>query len=185
VGADWSAIENALFAWVQTASGLASSGILWAEQSTDVNRPTGQHVSIKIGTDTPLGSAPEKRHTFVGSPVEQEVEIQVIEFRELIVSIQAFGGLTTTGTSARALAAKIQTSLGLPSVRAALDVAGLSCFDRGKIEHVSEVLDADYEARALFDARFYLADDVTERVTYVQHVEVEDTVTGKKFTVSS
>ncbi len=184
--ADWTAIENALYTWVQTASGLAAAQVIWAAQGDDLNRPAGQFVTLKMGNDRPLGAAPALSHTYdAGAANGQQIILKVDEVRELVVSVQVYGGPATTGTSARAIATKIQNALGLPTRRAALATAGLSPFDRGQILNVPEVLDADFEARAVFDVRFYVGDGAEERTTYVQSVEIEDTGTSSIFTVSS
>jgi hypothetical protein len=184
MAADWTAIEDALFTWVQSASGLAAAKVLWSAQATDVNRPTGQHVEIRIGTDTPLGAAPYVSHEYdEDADAGEEITISVNEVRELVFVVQVFGGATTTSSSSRSVATLIQNALGLPSVRTLLETAGLSPFDRGKIEHVPELLDADFEPRAILEVRFYVADGISEVTGYIDSVEIEDTSAGEFFTV--
>jgi hypothetical protein len=184
VPADWSALENAIRTWVKTGSGLSDTLVIWANQ--DGPRPTSQHATILIGADTPVGAAPAVTHAYdEDADTGEEITITAREVSELAVTVQILGGAATTSSNARALAKKTQVALGLPTVRAALKAAGLSCFDRGKVESVPEVLDADYEARAVLDVRFYIADDASEVIGYIATVEIEDLDTGTIYTVES
>jgi hypothetical protein len=187
--ADWTVIENAIFDWVHLGSGLAADLVVWAAQTDDSNRPPGQHVQIQIGPDVALGGAPHVRHKYLaGQALGQEIALTLDVVREIAVSVQVFGGKTTeptTGASARGLAGKIQKAISLPTRRQALNDAGLAPFDVGTIEHVPEVLDADFEARAVFTVRMLVADDAEERVGYIATVEITDLGTGAVYTVDS
>jgi hypothetical protein len=182
MSADWTALEDALFAWVKGASGFSEEQILWLDQ--DGPRPAGQHIGLRLGADAPLGSAPELTHDYdAGRPAGAEIVCTVKEVRELSVTVQVFGGATTTSNAPRAIAGKLQTALGLPTVREALGAAGLSVFDRGRVLSVPEVLDADFEARAVLTIRCYVADDAEESTTFIETVDCEGHSPGETFTV--
>lgn len=184
MAANWQAIEDAIWQWVKNASGLADSQIVWSDQVTDINKPTGQHVRIRLGDDSPTGVAPEVTHAFDSeADPGEEITISAQQITELPVSVQVFGGASTSNSSARALANTIRNKLALPGTKELFDAVDISCHDLGEVRVLSGVLDADFESRAVFESLFYVLDSVSETNTYIGTVEIEDLDREYIFTV--
>jgi len=180
---DWSLAENALRAWVVTASGLPQSLVIWANQNGP--KPLGQHITLHLGEDVPLGAFSENTHDYEASrPAGEEIHLVVKGTSEFSLEVQVYGSKEVGATSARALVKRIQTALGLPSIRDALADAGLVCFDRGTITNVPAILDADFEARSVLEARFYVTDDAFDATTFIETVEITDQGNDETFIVS-
>lgn len=168
--ANWTAIEDAIRAWVKTGSGLADAKVIWADQTGA--RPAGPFVTIRIGDLLALGAVDEVEElTDLGRPAGQEVEQRVVGLREFPVSVQAFGPAVAGAGTAREYLSKVQTALALPSVRDALEAAGVSSFDQGVVRTVNELVGTKYEGRAILECRFYLLESVSEFSGYIETVE--------------
>jgi hypothetical protein len=182
--ATWEAIENAIFAWVRDASGLSASQIVWSEQISDINKPTGQHVRISLGQDTQLGAHPEVTHEYdSGASAGAEITITAESISEFPVTVQVLGGSTVQNSSARAIASTIRNKLALTTTKDAFAAVGISCFDLGRVQSLPAILASNYEARAFFEARFYVLQSVSETNTYISSTEIENLDTGDLFTV--
>jgi len=179
----WNLIEDAIRKWVRDASRLADGQVIWSDQ--DGPRPLGVFITIRLGDLLPLGAVDETATDYdpTGGPGE-EIVTTVRGVREFPVSIQCFGTDTVGRDTARALLSRVQTALGLPSVREALGTVGLSPFDAGQVRNLSVILDAQFEGRALLEVRFYVVEEMTERTTYISTVEVTDESTDRTFTVT-
>src|SRR5262245_40023776 len=125
MGILWKNIEDAIRAWVKSASGLDDQHVIWAHQTG--TRPSSTFIDIALGDLLPIGTTDELLTTYhSGAPVGQEIEIKARGQREFGVTIQCFGAPVTGNSSARAILSKVQTALSAPTPRAALHVAGLS-----------------------------------------------------------
>lgn len=171
---NWNAIENALRTWVRSATGLGDAAVIFADQTGQ--RPAAPFVTIKLGTIIPLGAFDETRTIYdADADPGEEVELRVSGQREFSVSLQAFSTVVTSPTSdtlpARALLGKCQTALQLPTVKAAFDTAGVSCFDVGSVLNLSALVGTLFEGRAALDCRFYATDTASEFVGFIDEVE--------------
>lgn len=184
VAINFEALENAIRAWVQPASGYIDDLVLFGDQDTDA--PAGDHILIRVGDLLHRGSTPAvKRSLTAGSPpAGEEITQTVSGARELLVSIQAFTQATMGNASAKAVLSKVQAALELPTVREALNAAGLGVQDVGDVTGVPEYFGADLEGRAVLDVRFMLVQTGTEKVGYIQTVEVTDLASGQVRTIT-
>lgn len=179
-------VEDAFRAWVKTATGLADNNIFFADQK--VERPTSTYVTIRVGSVVPLGAVDPVTITEVEDPDPgEEIQISVDGIREVTVSIQVFGPAVSTTATATAMyiANKIQTSLRLPSVQDALDAAGISVFDIGSVNNLTQLLGTAFDGRAQFDVRCYIVFSATQLETYIETAEVTDTVTDETYIIET
>lgn len=179
-------VEDAFRTWVKTATGLADNNIFFQDQK--VERPTSTYVTIRVGSVVPLGAVDPVTITEVTDPVPgQEIQISVDGIREVTTSIQVFGPAVSTNPTATAMyiANKIQTSLRLPSVQDALDSAGISVFDIGAVNNLTQLLDTGFDGRAQFDVRCYIVFSVSQFETYIETAEVTDNTTGETYTIET
>lgn len=168
----WQTVEDALYDWFNGVTGLAT---IWSEQ--DAPQPPYPYASINvIAGPTKVAGQDEQRITYDGGqPAGQEVGIEVAGLREMTLSCQIHVRQqdATPANHARDLMSRAQSSLGLPSVLSALQVAGLSVIEEGPVQNVSQVIEDTWIARAMMDVRFGLASSVEERTGYIAEVEAD------------
>lgn len=192
MAADWTAIENALQAWVKTAVGFDNAHTYWLD--SNAGRPTsGSFATLEITERVPLGATPQRVHTeHPDNPQGEEIEVaaeQVLDcgFRVQIYAPPIRGtkpGTPRGATNAAALAERVRLAGGLPSVMDALETAGLSVYDMGQVRYVPALIGTDFEGRAILDCRFYAADSVSEFTGYIDTVEVTDEETETLQTIT-
>lgn len=170
------ALENAVRAWVLTASGLPDGKVVFADQN-GVSPVPGPAAVIQFGDIDPIG-LDETTHTFdAGRPAGQEVEFTVAGVREVSVQVSFFSSVTIGDAGARATAAKCQTAVHLPSVRDALNAAGVGVLQVGAVRWVPSVDGARQLGQAVLEARLVLRQTAVERTGYIQQVEYNQTIT--------
>ncbi len=169
----WATIEDGLRAWVKTASGLADSQVIWADQAGA--RPAGAYITLQLGPIVALGACDEvETHYDEDADAGEEIELRVNGRRSFAVSIQAFTPSVTGASTARALLSTVQTALGLPSVRTALAAAGVTPFESGPVNYVPALVGTLFEGRATLEAQFYTRETVSEYLGYIDTVETEN-----------
>jgi hypothetical protein len=171
------AIESALVAFVETASGLSGKVVLAMQTAP---QPPMPYATVRISGPRPAGGPwPRIIQSFdAAQPAGQEVSLQAVVDEELTVSLQFFTALTFGAGSARALMAQVRVALALQSTLDPLRAAGLALIDVGDIHDLSAILETAFQGRAALDLRFLVADDVTERTGYVGSVGISGTVSG-------
>lgn len=167
-------VENALRAWVKTTSGLDDAHVFWADQH--VEYPSGPFITLRITGTTQVGELSDVQTIYHsdGAP-GQEIEKRVVDTEELTLSIQVWGAPVVSSSgkpSAVALAAQVRTGLSLPSVRQALDDAGMSVHDTGSVQNLGTLLDTEFEGRAQFDAKAYYALTASEFTGYISSIDL-------------
>jgi hypothetical protein len=73
---------------------------------------------------------------------------------------------------------------GTEARRAALRQAGVGLLGFGPVQSIGGLLGGLFEPRAVLEARLLISSEVTEMVTYVETVQVSDTLTGSEFEVT-
>lgn len=167
--ANWTTIENAIRVWVKAGSGYGDSAVLWSDQTHA--RPSGAFITVRLGDTVPLGNDEVEVLTDLGADPGEEIELRAVGRRELSVSVQAFTPGVTGSSAGRGILSTVQTALALPSVRAALDAAGLTPFDVGSVRNISALVGTAFEGRAVLDVRFYTNDTASEFTGYIEDVE--------------
>lgn len=176
----YAAIENALRAWVKTATGFADGKVIWSAQNGP--RPDGPFVALTLGAPVALGQD-EITHNFdAGRPDGSKIEHVVRGVRELSLEVAVFDADVVGDASAIALVSKLQTALRLPSVRDALNAAGLSPISTAT-QNLAAVLGNDFEGRANLDVRFYAPVSASELGTYIETAQVTNLDTGNTFEI--
>lgn len=168
----WDAIENAVRAWVLPASGLASNRVYFADQDVPATE-AAPRVTIRIGGPVHLGIDAIEQSFDPGQPAGQEILQTARGFRTVTVDLQSFAPtMVGAGDTALAVMAKIQAALSLPSVRYALNAAGLGVLQEGSIQRIPQVRQTINEDRATLSVRFCVTQSISERLGYIESVEV-------------
>ncbi len=168
---DKAALQLALRAWVLSpkASNLAANKVIWSEQgNVALDEP---YLTMRLGDLTPLGACDEESHTYdEDADPEEEITLAITGRRVLPVTLQAFG------VDSDVLLSRVQTALGLPSLSEALNDAGLSAFDLGKVQNTTALFETEFEPRALLEVLFYVGESVSETTTFVETVAVTNEI---------
>lgn len=171
------ALENALWTWVAAGSGLASDRVFHAHQDLPISEIVPRAV-IRMGGTKGVGQQVLTHDYSDSRPAGQELEFTSSTHHELVVEVQTFALATVgDGPTARTIAMAVQASLGLPSIREALNAAGIGVLDEGEIQRIPQVLEAETEDRAVLSVRLLVTQSISERTTYIEHVETTTTVT--------
>lgn len=169
----WVGIESGIRAWVVAASGIPEDHVIYSTQNGP--RPSAPFIELAFGDIMPLGAVDAIEQTYdAGAVSGSEITLTTIGQRELSVVLRAYTSTTFGGASARVLLSKLQTSLGVSSVRDTFHAAGVTCFDRGAVQTIPAVLDTRWEGRAQLILRFYVVDTASESSGYITSVELTD-----------
>lgn len=174
--------EQAIRAWVKTASGLTDESVFFSNQK--VERPASAYVTIRLGDLVPLGAVDPVTENY-DADRDPGVEIeQVVEgTRSLGVSIQVFNGAVAGALSAMNVAKKLQLGIRLPSVRDALNTAGMSPYQIGGVRNLAALLGTAFDGRAQLDVSFYVHETVSEFTTYIETAEITDLSQPKVYVI--
>lgn len=174
---DIAAIENAIFTWVQAASGYASSQIIFSDQ--DGIAPANSYITIKVGDLGNIGVDAERHDYDVIRSAGVEIRRQTVGMRDLMVGIQVFTrNLTTGDATARTIAAKIQAYLQLTSIRTPLNTAGLGVLNPGDVRWLPALDNVNFEGRALLEVLFCLSQGVEDFTGYITKVNAVPHLNG-------
>jgi hypothetical protein len=168
----WATVENALHAWVVSASGLAAGKVLWAFQN--IGQRERPYVTLRILGLERVGHDALVQSYDADAAAGQEVTLAVDGRRTLVVSVQAYSAGVVGAGTAREIVAKVQTALSLPSVQTTLRAAGLAVLNEGRITDVPELVETRWESRASLDVRFHCIDSASEKTGYIASVQIEE-----------
>ena len=172
----WDAIEDAVRAWVVATAGIDADSIYFADQDLPFSE-VAPRISIRIGDGNRVGQAALQHDFDAGRPLGEEVEFKAQQMLEVVVDLQAFAPTTTgSGMTARRFLASVLAGLALPSVRDALNAAGLGVLEEGSIQRVPQVRSAAHEDRAVASVRMLVKQEATERTGYIEEVETSGTI---------
>lgn len=176
---DWTAIEDALHAWVVSSTGYASNRVLWRDQ--DANAKVADHITLHLSGPIVLGTDELRSSTDLLQPAGQEIKQSVQGDREWSLQVECFTGAVTTSSDAKSILSNLQTVGQLPSKLALLDAQGITLFDLGSVQYTPDIQEVGYQGRALVLMRLYSRDEASERTGYIAEVEITDTVAADTF----
>ena len=165
-------MERAIWRWLKAATGLPDAQIVWADQN--VKQPPNPFLSLRIRDTLRIGSD-YTEHTYDASAAAGQEIVQTVRgLREFTLGLQAFTSPVVGNDSARALLAKVDTSVLLEENRLLLAEGGLVAFDAGPVLNLSALGGADFEGRAALDVRFYVSAALEARTGYIARVTLTD-----------
>ncbi len=177
---DWTAIEDALHAWVVDSTGYPANRVLWRDQNA--NAKVADHITLHLSGPIVLGTDEVKSTTDLLQPPGQEVTLSVRGDREWSLQVECFTGQVTTSSDAKSILSALQTVGQLPSKLAILDAQGITLFDLGNIQYTPDINEVGYQGRALVLMRLYSRDVASEKTGYIAEVEITDTVAADTYT---
>lgn len=181
--------ENAIHAWVVAASQLAAERIIWSEQAGP--RPAGPHVSLQVMDVRQRGQAAVTVRDAPSPTPGAEIEHAVGLVGRATLSVQVFagvsGGAPTAPDGARSIADRLRTRSWLPSIRTALNEAGVGILSFGSVTSLPGMAGGLFEARATLTVELALTAQASETGTIIETVELtrEQPVPVETFEVTS
>ena len=128
-------------------------------------------VSIRLGDLVHIGQDAVDHNFDPSRPAGEEIEVVAKGMRTLAVDLQSFAPTTVgAGTTARSVLAAAQAALSLPSVRNALNAAGLGLLEQGTVQRIPSNALSQVEDRATLPVRFAVSQSVSERTGYIETV---------------
>jgi hypothetical protein len=168
----WDTIEAAIQNWVVAGSGYASGKVIWANQNGV--QPGLNFITMSLGDILPVGGPdPGYYLTNLSRPAGQEVEEHVSGLRSFGVTLEVTTSATTGTAASRAILSRVQTSLGLESVRSSLALAGATPFDLGTVRSLPVLLGPAWAGRAVLEVRFYTREEMSAYHPYIDDVDIE------------
>lgn len=162
------AIEDAIRGWVLQASALPAGAVIFAHQG-GVSPVPGPAATISIGDMLSVGTD-ELTSTFDDAAANgQEVVFEARGPRVFTCEVTFFSPDVTGDAGARAAAAATQAALRLPTVRYALNQAGLGVLREGPVRWVPR-LDGSWLGQAMLEVQFAVMQSATERTGYIETV---------------
>lgn len=184
----WTTVQEAIHDWVLPASSLAAGKVLWNQQAAPV--PSGTWIGLRVTSIRPFGqdwvSAVE-----LGTPlapdadgIGRELEMKARGQRRAVLSIQCYAGAAQGNSSPAAILERIVLSAKLPSVRHALNVAGIGIGTIEPIQSVDGIVNVEtFEPRGIVIVHLNLASEISEYSTYIGSVEVENETTSSTIVI--
>jgi hypothetical protein len=181
--ANWTAIEDALIAWVKGATGLPDGSVIWDDQRGE--RPAAPFATLHLDGDVTPGVFDEASHrvnpdappTSPGVPGEgDELIFETVAQGEFTCTVHVFAAATNGASSARVLTNRVRNALSIEPQVEAFDVLGIAIIDRGTVRNLTALLDTEFESRASVDVRFRVADGTTATGTFIEAVETENDI---------
>lgn len=130
------------------------------------------------GTAIDLADAGTGVHTLADTAATvhagAEVEYRVRGQRRASLTLQAFNGAATGDTSPAWLLDTVIAKARLPSVRQALNAAGVGIASFGPVQSIDGVLgSADFEPRATLAVSLHLTAEVSEFSTFIERIQMQ------------
>lgn len=181
----WNAMENAIIAWIVAGSGLATSKVVWAQQSNE--RPAGAYISVRLRSIATFGEDWDVISDNPTPTAGAEILRTTRGMRRLTVGMQAFAGVDGAGTGATApfgllhgVAAAAESEIR----QAALDAGGVGIMSVGPVQSIDGTLGAGlFEPRAVLEVLASVTSEMVETATYIETVEVTNEMTDDVFEI--
>lgn len=165
----WEDIENAIQRAVAQATGLASDSVIWKYQN--FNQPDFDYATVDLGDLITIGQDFVKYSTDLTRPNGQEIKQRVVGLREVSLEIEVFTADRLGNESAKPILERARTALRLPSIKHALNVAGLSPFDLGAVHSLPYIPSVNFRGRAVCSIRCnVITPEVVEYCGYISRV---------------
>lgn len=182
---DWTTVDDAIFYWATQK--LSLEGI-WENQNAP--QPAYPYLSLLRQGEVDEGGIDETRQRSLdvnGVPAvdpedayeNEEILYQSIQFA---VTIQAHvdfdAGATDPSCDAKRLLGILKRSLYQTSTIRHFKTAGLSIIAPQDVQDLSLVINGDWVSRAALDVTFRTASVMTERVGFIEQVQLESDLLG-------
>lgn len=172
---NFESIEDALFDLVKASTGFADENIIFSDQDAWSPSPTA-YATIYMGDLMGVGLDASKWDYNVSRPVGAEIVRSTVGLRTMPAKLSIYTPETTGSATARTIAAKLQADLALPSIRQALNVAGIGVLKQGDVRWVPKINNSNFEGRAVVEVMLTLAQGSSDSTGYIKIVNITPTI---------
>jgi hypothetical protein len=168
-------IQNAIYDWIKDSThGVLEEPlqIVWRNQGEPV--PPRPFVGLKlISGPSPTDRDPNVFLNAGSAPIGYGMQM------EGVLSVQVYGNTKVHRPMAYQLALDLNSSLLSSEVRRKLKVGGVSIQGLGKPQNMSAVEESQYEERAGFEIELGMVQNITDKTTVIEQVNIHGTVNGE------
>lgn len=179
----WVPAEDAIRIWLLRASGFGDQFVI--HKNDNANAPDTDYINFVMGAGRGIGNDALTTEYDAAGSADQQIITTVEGQREATLTVQAFTVDRNGEAAARSVLGRCQTALALPSIRELLADVGVVIFDHGSIEYVPEVVSTLFIGRAVLTCRYYYTDNMSERGTWIETVQVLDEDTNEVIEVDT
>lgn len=170
----WTAVEDAIRAWVVAATGLTGDRVIFGEQDGTAPTPgVNPSVVVSLGNTNEYSSEPGVESV---NTIAQTVTFRTISTLGIKATFKAFSKKATGELTARALLVKVQQYSSLDSILFSLNQAGLGLLKYSDVQNAPKIVNASWESQASFEVHFCAMATASETIPYIAHVRGEGTV---------
>lgn len=173
---NFTALENALLAWLTSSTGLAAGSVYLAHQD-GLALPPGQCIVLSVGDVMAVGQDEVTQVYNSGAPAGQEIVTTARGVRTLEATVSFYGPETVGDATARTMAIAAMSGLGLWAIRDALNEAGLGVSRVGTVKWLPRIEGVEWKGRAVLDVTFAVRSEATATTTYIERVSGTGEVT--------
>ncbi len=186
---DMATFEDAIYDWLVTVLELVEPGRVIIEDQ-NVPQPAYPYVSWKVIADEKEGGKDETRVSYDASRDGEEIELLTTGPVRLTVTLSFHvdekNGANNPGANAYWMAARARSSLGMQRVidnfnRAASSsqrARNIAIVRELGVQNTSVVVNGEWLSRATLDVHFRVATEMTERLGYIETVEMSSEQLG-------
>jgi hypothetical protein len=165
----WEDIEDRIHEAVVRATGFADDRVVWKWQDADA--PALDYATVDLGVPVAVGEDRIRYQTDLTRPQGQEVKQTIRGTREVALELEVFCSAPRGNNSAKAVMARTQMALRIPSIKHLLRLGGLSVFDLGVPGYVNDIPTVNFRGRATCSMRCYVVlPEVVEYCGYIARV---------------
>jgi hypothetical protein len=148
-------------------------------------QPIFPYISMSLSAVGAMGGQDWLRVTDAPTPAPgAEIQATLTGPRDMVLTLTCFDGDPTGAASAAAILEAVRTKQRLPTIHGALHAAQVAVTYRGPVTYVPGIRGtARFEPRATLEVRCTVPSEVSELLTYIGSVAVENETTGAEFTV--
>lgn len=165
----WTGMTGVDFWVIKTAANTIK---LAASFPDSINLAAFDITSAGTGTHTLVDTATTAR-------AGQEILMRSRGQRDCTLNMQCFAAEARGNSSAMALLNKVVSGSNLETRRAAFVAAGIGLAKLEGPRFLDGLIGSIFEPRAILEAKFFLAEEVSEATTFIQYVELENLTTAE------
>jgi hypothetical protein len=178
VAIDYSAITEAVRAWVRDSLSLPDGKVILQDQTGQELTPP--YATVRISTSSkPFGTDFADSVTDLARAQGQEVELSTTGPRNILAAINVYTLGAFGGAGATAMLANARDRLELDSVVAAFGAAGVAVVDTSDVQNLSALLETNFQGRAHLELTLGASSSDSERVGFIETISGTGSITTR------
>lgn len=162
-------LEDAIWTWVQTSSGLPADRVVWSSQNSPV--PANPYITLRMRSIRAVGSDWLHVEDNPSPSSGAEILLKLRGMRRVTLAITCYGVTPIGAGGPAAIVSDVLASVGLPSIGDTLAASGVGLSNLGDVQAIDGVVGSTLlEPRATADVIFFATSELVETATYIEHV---------------